>query len=262
MGQHLSIWEHMAQSPATSQPITIKHVNSVVRRGVAALLWRTLAPNYCMLCALPATAAVCTDCEVALPALSSNCCAHCAEPLTAPAAHCGRCLAHPPAFDATLAMWRYQAPIDTLVHALKYRHQLAIARWFGAALATRCLQTPLPTVDRLFAVPLSATRLAERGFNQSLEVARTVSRQTGVRIDLALRRIRDTNTQADLPWKARAANVRQAFACDTRLDGLHVLVIDDVMTTGATLNEVALALKSAGAARVNNLVVARTPRQA
>ena len=110
-------------------------------------------------------------------------------------------------------------------------------------------------------MPLSAARLRERGFNQALEIARLLPPHLArrIRIDL-LTRPRDTRPQAELPVDQRARNVRNAFACDQRLDGAHVAVVDDVMTTGATLDAAAAALKSAGAVAVSGWVVARTLR--
>lgn len=112
----------------------------------------------------------------------------------------------------------------------------------------------------MVAVPLSARRQRERGFNQALEIARVLARRTGIPLDArAIVRTRDTPPQADLPWRERAMNVRDAFECLRPLAGLRVLVVDDVMTTGASLDELARTLKRAGAAHVENWLVARTP---
>jgi len=114
-------------------------------------------------------------------------------------------------------------------------------------------------VDVLVATPLSPARLRERGFNQAHELARHLARRCRVPVlPNAVRRVTDTAPQAALPRKERAQNVRGAFVCDADLTGLHVGVVDDVMTTGATLNELAKNLKYAGAARVSGCVVART----
>ena len=108
-------------------------------------------------------------------------------------------------------------------------------------------------------VPLSAARLRERGYNQSMEIARTVVRTVGPKLQPWLcERSRDTLAQVDLPASDRVRNVRGAFRCPRPLDGIVVAVVDDVMTTGATLDEIAGALKRAGASRVVNWVAART----
>jgi ComF family protein len=110
-------------------------------------------------------------------------------------------------------------------------------------------------------LPLHPARLAERGFNQAVEIAKALSRLSGIAMNAQLgRRVRNTAPQTDLPWRARAANIRHAFVCEQDLAGMSVAVVDDVMTTGATLDEFALTLKRSGAARVQNWVIARTPR--
>jgi ComF family protein len=158
-----------------------------------------------------------------------------------------------------LAPFAYVFPIDAVVQALKYGGRLTLSRPLADALAA----TIDERVDLLIPMPLSEARLRERGFNQSHEIARPVSRITG--IDLAAdlcRRVVHTPPQAMLPWKERARNVRGAFVCDTDLSGLHVAVIDDVVTTGATLNEIARVLKRAGASRVSGWSAARALRHA
>ena len=113
----------------------------------------------------------------------------------------------------------------------------------------------------LHAVPLSDERLRERGFNQAREISRHASRLTGIPIATdACRRVVHTSPQSQLPWKERSKNVRKAFVCLEQLAGLHVAVVDDVLTTGSTMNEVARTLKKAGAARVSAWVVCRTPK--
>lgn len=168
---------------------------------------------------------------------------------------CGRCLSHPPRFDATVAALTYAFPADVLVQSLKYRGELALAPLLG-----RLLAAALPTdaeIDIALPVPLSAQRLRMRGYNQAMEIARSLSATTRLEPGLCAR-VRDTPVQSELPWTARARNVRDAFRCARRLEGQSVAVVDDVMTTGATLDAVAAALKEAGAGRVVNWVVART----
>jgi ComF family protein len=142
-----------------------------------------------------------------------------------------------------------------LIQAYKYGGNLAIAHIAARAL----LQTITPAhCDLIVPTPLARKRLIERGFNQALEVGRLVSRATGIPLLAdACRKITDTPPQASLPWDARAKNLRGAFACDHSLDGKSVAVIDDVLTSGATLNELARCLKRAGAERVTGWIVAR-----
>lgn len=172
---------------------------------------------------------------------------------------CGACLARPPAFDATFAAYAYAFPVDRLVHALKYQGRLALAGWCATAIVAATAKSDAPP-DCLVALPLSRQRQRERGYNQAEEIARATAAHKGIRmISGRARRVRATLPQAGLPWKERARNVRGAFACDNDFAGLRVAVVDDVMTTGATLAEFAGTLKSAGATHVQNWVVARTP---
>ncbi len=205
----------------------------------------------CFLCRGAATDLLYEPCDADLPRLAQPCCPRCALP--SPRGElCGRCLNETPHYDATVAALRYDFPADVLVHALKFRGELALARLLGSLLSN---QIHTIEIDRVIPVPLSAARLRERGYNQSVEIAR----QLGAKLDLALCvRERDTPAQMDLPYAQRKRNVRGAFRCTRSLAGARVAVVDDVMTTGATLNEVASVLKQAGAARVVNWVVART----
>jgi ComF family protein len=213
----------------------------------------------CYLCrgSAPAASLLCAACDLDLPRLAAPVCPRCA--LASPEGEvCGRCLAHPPAYDATIAALSYSFPADVLVHALKYRGELALAPLFARLLAAEASRRE--RVDFLVPVPLSARRLARRGYNQATEIARPLAAVLDVTLAPRLcERSRDTPAQSELPWAARARNVRGAFRCPSALEGATVAVLDDVMTTGATLQETALALKRAGAARVVNWVVARTP---
>ena len=108
-------------------------------------------------------------------------------------------------------------------------------------------------------MPLHPSRLRERGFNQSLQLARSIGQQLDLPVQpFSCQRIRDTPSQSSLPWKERDKNMRKAFSCEGDVAGKHVAIVDDVMTTGATVNELALALLNAGASEVSVWVVART----
>jgi ComF family protein len=228
-------------------------------RGVAGL--SRLLPQRCALCGAASGAAVlCADCLAALPALPAAC-PRCAQP-SAAGAECGACLRVPPRVGATIAARAYAFPMDRLVQALKYEHRLEIALALGEALAEAVVRAG-PCVLRAEAIvplPLSATRQRERGFNQAIEIGRVVARRTGVPLSGVLSRARGGPPQASLPWRERVRNVRGAFVCAERLDGRHVAILDDVMTTGATIDAAAEALLAAGAGRVDAWVVARTPR--
>ncbi len=170
---------------------------------------------------------------------------------------CGACLRRPPAFDRTRAALAYRFPLDRLVPRLKYRGQLAIA----PALAD-CLHRALdaaPPPDCVVPMPLHPARIRERGFNHAAEIARELARLRTLPLALdACRRVRDTPPQMQLKYDARRRNVRGAFACNDSVRGQHVAVIDDVMTTGTSLDALAATLKRAGAREVSCWVVART----
>lgn len=209
----------------------------------------------CFLCRGKAEGLLCRACDADLPRLGPDLCPRCA--LASPAgAVCGRCLTQPPAYDATTAALAYRFPADALVQALKFHGQLALASFLGNLLS-ECLSGK--AVDCVIPVPLSPERLRSRGYNQALEIARHVAHAVpgGLAPELC-QRTRDTPAQSDLPLAERAKNVRGAFHCPRLLAGASVAVLDDVMTTGATLEEMAATLKRAGAARVVNWVVART----
>jgi len=219
--------------------------------AVSAQLW---AGQDCALCGKESGLdMLCRSCRSGLPIVPESC-PQCALPSPGGAV-CGTCFRTPPHFDRTAALWRYEFPCDRLVHALKYRARLALAGFFADCLAS----LPLPEVDLVVPMPLHKGRLAERGFNQAMEIARSLARRMHWRLgsQCALRLVH-TAPQTGLPYAERAKNVRGAFQCFSDLSGVRVGVVDDVMTTGATLNEFARVLKRAGACRVENFVVART----
>ena len=180
---------------------------------------------------------------------------------------CGACLSQPPAFDATIAAADYVPPVDQLVLALKFAGRLALAPLCARLLRDAVLSDARPQQPRqslptlLLAVPLGEGRLAARGFNQALEIARPLSRSLGIELQARLAlRDRETVAQSLLHPDERQHNMRGAFGLCAGADvrGRHIGVVDDVITTGATLQEMALLLKRHGAARVTNLVFART----
>jgi ComF family protein len=206
----------------------------------------------CFVCRGRSRDILCAACGAELPRLVPQLCPSCALP-TPDGQVCGRCVTDPPAYDATIAVLAYDFPADALVHALKFRGELALAPFLGRLLSAKAAPW---SVQRVIPVPLSAPRLRSRGYNQALEIARHVARD---RLDIdACVRERDAAPQMDLPWDARRKNVRGAFRCRRPLAGATVAVVDDVMTTGSTLDEMARTLKRAGAVRVVNWVVART----
>ena len=202
--------------------------------------------------------AVCEACARALPNRPPSACPRCGLP-GLDGGCCAACEREKPAYDATLALYDFVFPVDAMVHALKYRHRLSMASFFGAALAARA-QDFGAHADLILPMPLHPRRLAERGFNQAVELARPLARVRGLPLGLAVvSKLRDIPAQAGLDREARLRNPRGAFECDVSLQGQRVIVVDDVMTTGATLGELARTLKRQGASWVGNVVVARTP---
>ena len=244
------------------------------RRWPRAVL-RVLLPSVCALCGGGCDDVVCPDCTAAYARLAGVRCGQCGNPI---ASHpgmddvaeavddvcpCGACLAHPPAYDATVAAVDYAIPLDQLVLQLKFGARLALAPWCARRIRDAVLARPgLPLPDLLCPVPLGPARLAGRGFNQALEIARPLAAALGVACHPALaQRTTETPAQSGVAPDARARNVRGAFAVadPDRVAGRHVGLVDDVMTSGHTLGELAAVCKRFGAARVTNFVFARTP---
>lgn len=219
-------------------------------------------PQECLLCGSACgRQQLCPECLADLPQIGTGGnCPVCALP-AAFGETCGACIKSPPHFDATIAAFEFGFPVDALLRSLKYQGRLVVAEPIGARLAdaiTSCSSSP---IDLMIPMPLHQHRLRERGFNQAAEIAHIVFRETGIRLerDIALR-IRPTEPQAGLPLSQRGKNMKGAFACSQDLTGKRVAIIDDVMTSGASLNELAKTLKAAGAARVECWVAARTLR--
>lgn len=232
-----------------------------------------LLPSACALCQADAPDALCAPCQARYFPPVRAVCLCCALPLPeglsagTAVARCGRCLTQPPAFEATVAACLYVAPADQLVRSLKFGGRLALASLMARLLHQAIAVLPPEARPELLCVaPLGRERLRQRGFNQALEIAKPLARTLDCPLaPRLLLRTRETRPQALLSPAQRQRNLRHAFALHERfassLTGRHVGVIDDVMTTGATLEEIALTLKLGGAARVTNLVFARTPLQ-
>jgi ComF family protein len=235
-------------------------------RALRQALLRALLPVPCALCGARSDAQLCAPCRAQYFPPAQARCAQCANPLPdATASHCGRCLAEPPAFDATLVAADYAAPLDQLVLQLKFCARLELAGLFAQQLRDAVLKHPGVALPALLCpVPLGPRRLAERGFNQALEIARPLAAALGVALhpQLAARAI-ETRAQSQLAPAERRQNISHAFALAPHaaalLRGRHIGIVDDVITSGQTLGELAATLKRHGAARVTNLVFARTP---
>ena len=196
----------------------------------------------------------CDACNAHLPYLDTPHCPVCAHPAPG-GVICGHCLKNPPKFNRTVAAFGYQFPIDRLIQSLKYHEQLALAQIFADKLLLRIDKTRLP--DAIIPMPLHPNKLRSRGFNQAQLIAAPLARALGI-AQLTCQRLRDTPSQTSLPWKARSNNVRGAFGCDLDLSNRHIALVDDVLTTGASMNELAITIKKQGACEISCWVVART----
>lgn len=214
-------------------------------------------PQRCRLCGGPARGlGLCPACRADLPWLPQARCPVCALP-SQDGQICGACLRHPPAWQRTRAALLYDFPIDGLIGALKYRGDLSLAPLLADCLAGN---VEPGAVDVLLPLPLHAARLRARGFNQAAELARPLARRLGLPLlhHAAAQRLRDTPPQAGLDRAARLKNLRGAFAVrQDPVRGRRIAVLDDVMTSGATLGELARTLKQAGALAVECWVIAR-----
>ena len=229
-------------------------------RRAGERLCNVLAPRSCGFCgALLAAGAVCAGCREDLPVIACPC-RRCAAPLASTANQvCGRCLRRPPAFDRAFVPFRYAFPIEAAVKALKFRRQLFLAPTL-AEVAHRHTREAIVDYEVLLPVPLHWSRRLQRGFNQANELALWLSRTSRLPIIHAARRVRRTAPQSALRGAARRRNVRDAFAVTRQLDGAKVLLIDDVLTTGETCEELARLLKTTGASQVGVWAVARGVR--
>ncbi|KAF1028951.1 MAG: hypothetical protein GAK40_00723 [Burkholderia plantarii] len=263
-----------------------------LRAGVAGAVALAL-PNLCVLCGNSCGNSsrhiVCRTCDAAYWNEPRLRCVQCALPLAVVPAHvargtahrsarrdyrCARCRDAPPPFDATLALADYRPPLDALALDLKFRARIAIGAWFAERLAHAAVALPAEPADApgtaaaraglpdvLAPVPLARARLVERGYNQAWEIARPLARALAVPAAPALiARRHDTAPQSRLDEASRHANVARAFAVTGDVRGRHVGIVDDVMTSGATLAALAATLRHAGARRVTNFVALRTAR--
>jgi ComF family protein len=226
-----------------------------------------LFPGRCRLCGTgtgtdagtTTGAGLCQPCHREAPWLA-NVCACCSLPLSA--SHddslCGRCQKQAPVFDATTALFHYRPPVDYLIKRLKFSGELAIGPLLSGLLANRLASRDVILPELLIPVPLHRSRLQERGFNQATELARAIAHRLEINTTHRLcRRNRKTQPQSLLSHNARRLNLRNAFTVSSDKLPNHVAIIDDVMTTGHTANELSRALKIAGAKKVEVWVIAR-----
>jgi ComF family protein len=224
---------------------------------LGAALW----PARCLACGEAGSGHdLCPSCCATLP-WNHAACMRCALPLPGSdgRATCGRCLRRPPPLDLVRSACLYAAPLDRWLPRLKFHQDLAAGRLLAQLLAEACTDAPRP--QAVVPVPLHRARLRQRGYDQALELAKPLARALGLALHpRLLQRARATTPQSELSAAARRRNLRDAFvvAADATLPA-HVVLVDDVMTTGATLHAAARALRRAGVARVDAWVCARVP---
>lgn len=229
------------------------------------VIQNSVYPNICLICGAKGEQGLnlCLGCYSDLP-WNTICCHQCALPLTSTNKQlfqCGECLQQPPPFDRSLSPLIYNKAISRLISEFKFSGKLYNGELLSHLLATHIEQKGQQLPSLIIPVPLHRTRLQKRGYNQALELARPLSRRFGIPIaqDIVMRS-RATLPQSSLEKKARYQNIRGSFEVRKQLAFAHVVIVDDVITTGATVAELALTLKRAGVERVDAWSVARTLR--
>lgn len=217
-----------------------------------------LLPYTCVLCKAKSQQDrdLCINCERELPYLKHHC-DICAEPLSSiRQKQCAHCLKQQPYFDETFALFEYRTPVDKLITQLKFNQRLLHARILGGLMAEK-VQTQ---AELIIPVPLHKKRLRERGFNQALELAKPLAKI--LRLPLSYRhcqRARHTQAQSSLALTDKKRNLREAFSIHAPIPS-KVMIVDDVMTSGNTVNELSRTLRQAGAEHIQICCVARTGR--
>jgi ComF family protein len=221
-------------------------------------LYSNLLPIPCLLCgAVCKTHAICTDCIDDFPKLG-NCCPRCATPLSLTTT-CGNCLTHPPEQNISMSLFAYKNPIDRLIADFKYHDKLYLTEVFADLMVEQLKNKPLPKL--LIPIPLHRRRLRQRGYNQALELAKILSRKLNIPISKnSLIRSRDTAPQASLPYDQRKRNMRRAFKLNDDVLSNHIALIDDVLTTGHTVNAAAKLFRQEGVTTIELWTIARTIR--
>ena len=220
---------------------------------------RAVFPPICILCGDRGEGLdLCAGCHADLPWVKATC-PRCGRALST-ATLCENCQRHSPFYDRIFTAFAYEPPVDHLVVSLKFQDRLAHARLLGELLAESLAKRIGPLPELILPVPLHYTRLRTRGYNQALELAYPVGRRLGVPVAATVcRRVHATTAQSRLSAERRRHNVRGAFAVMQRnkIAGRHVAILDDVVTTGHTVNELARVLCQAGAREIEVWAIAR-----
>ena len=224
-----------------------------------------LMPRLCVFCGTECSLderALCIGCERDLPWLGPHC-PRCAEPVadaSIAAAGCGRCQSSPPPFTIATAALCFTFPVDAAIRALKFHGRQEYVPAFAAILEAKLVNLPVE-IDGLLPVPLHWRRQLRRGFNQAIELTAPLARATGIPMIRSIVRVHPTPFQSGLPAPQRRASLARAFAARSRLEARHVLIVDDVMTTGTTARRLAETVLAAGAGAVSVLTLARAGQE-
>ncbi len=207
----------------------------------------------CVLCGSPSekNSCLCQPCLEELPFIEQAC-KTCGLPTTESVIRCGACITVPPLNNIAVILLQYVAPVDHLIKNMKYHNQLAIADLLGQLLADKIKSQPDDLPEQIIPVPLHNSRLQTRGYNQAVEIARPVSKALNIPVNLtSCLRNRATEPQVELPHEERQSNVKNAFEIIHQTNVKHVAILDDVMTTGSTMNELTRILLNSGVERVD-----------
>lgn len=236
----------------------------MLKTNSASSLFARMMPQDCQLCGASSPATICDLCAGDLPirlTQGCKCCAQIGDVESLEGEICGDCLADPPKFDVTQSAFLYAFPLDKLLQSFKFNANLALLDLFVDHFVTALKRNAAIMPDAIIPMPLARKRLATRGFNQSALLAREIGKKLGVKVEShGLLRVRETPPQAGLDRTARLVNMKGAFDCAQNLAGLRIALVDDVMTTGATMSDAARALKKQGAARIDAWAIARASR--
>lgn len=236
-----------------------RNFSAVVTHRLAEL-YSKLLPIPCFLCGdFSPHDAMCKACIVELPWLD-QCCQRCALPLNE-SGICGQCLQHPPPQQSTVALFRYETPVNHCVAAFKFHQQLVFAQTFARLLAVKVQKRQRELPQILIPIPLHPSRLRHRGYNQSAQLVDALSRELSIPVDkTSFIRQRNTTPQTGMSGKQRKRNVKQAFAVANPLPYRHVALVDDVYTTGHTAAEACSCLQQNGVEEVEVWTIARAIR--
>lgn len=234
-------------------------MHSLIRAGLMQLN-KLLLPYCCALCDMKSELQIdlCSDCKQLLVENQPSCW-QCGNAMQTHHTICGKCLKHPPHYERTIFVGQYEHYLKKLILDLKFHDKLFLSKVLGTLLAEKLKLTLAELPECILPVPLHPKRLRERGFNQAVEIGKIVAKALQLPLDYKLcQRIKFTQPQSVIPAEARISNIKSAFEVKKRAPYQHIAIIDDVITTGCTVNEMSRYLKKAGVKRIQVWCIART----